>query len=242
MGPPGLGFHRPDGHRKGGPGEVGPRALSAFVLPQVWPARPHLQGGSAGSDIEGGQGTRARRGLFPVATRDAEPGMTTGAQRRDPERAWRRLRENPDYVAHWRASAGPTVREAPPYAFRRQTEADLKAARWNLLAWEDPRHPQWAELFRADVAMVEARVAEPGEHAWRRLLRRAGATFTGLRLLDGALVLKVWRGHETGQIRVIDGAAFDPALSGLEVAMRQGVRARSGWVRIESLERIDFGR
>ena len=90
--------------------------------------------------------------------------------------------------------------------------------------------------------MVEARVAEPGEHAWPRLLRRAGATFTGLRLLDGALVLKVWRDHETGQIRVFDGAAFDPAQSGLEVAMRQGVRARSGWVLVNSLDDIVFRR
>ena len=163
--------------------------------------------------------------------------MTTRAEGRDPERAWRRLRENPDYVADWRASAGPTVREAPPHVIRRQTEADLTAVRWNLLAWEDPRDARWAELFRADVAMVEARAAEPGEHAWPRLLRRAGATFTGLRLLDGALVLKVWRGRETGQIRVIDGAAFDPALSGLEVAMREGAGARGGWARVESLVR-----
>ena len=132
--------------------------------------------------------------------------MTTRARRWDPERSWRRLREDPDYVSDWRASAGPTVCEAPPYAFRRQTEADIEAARWKLLAWENPRHPQWAELFRADVAMVEVRVVVSGAHARRCLLRRAGATFTGLRLLDGALVLKVSRGRETGQIRVLDGA------------------------------------
>ena len=101
--------------------------------------------------------------------------MTPRALGGDAERAWRRLRENPDHVADWRESAGPTVREAPPHAFRRQSAADLKAARWNLLAWEDPRHPRWAELFRADVAMVEARVAEAGEHAWRRLVGRAGS-------------------------------------------------------------------
>ena len=168
--------------------------------------------------------------------------MTTRAEGRDRQRAWRRLRENPDYVADWSASAGPTVREAPPHAFRRQTAADLKAARWNLLAWEDPRHPQWAELFWSDVAMVEARSAQPGEHAWRSLLLRAGATFAGLRLLDGALVLKVRQGRETGQIKVIDGAAFDPVHSGLEVATRQSDRSRSGWVRIASLERLVFGR
>ena len=119
---------------------------------------------------------------------------------------------------------------------------DLEATRWNLLAWEDPRYPQWAELFWADVAMVEARAAEPGEHGWPHLLRRAGATFTGLRLLDGALVLKVSGGRETGQFRVLDGAAFDPALSGLEVATRRGVGARRGWRRVESLEGIVFGR
>ena len=242
MAPTSLTFHHCDGGRKGGPGDVALRVLSVVAFSEVWPVGPHLQGGSGGPDIEGGQGTRGRDALFGVAAQDAEPGMTTKALGRDPERAWRRLRENPDYVAHWRASAGRTVREAPPHGFRRQTEADLTAARWNLLAWEDPRHAQWAELFWADVAMVEVRVAEPGEHAWGRLLRSAGATFTGLRLLDGAVVLKVWRGRETGQIRVIDGAGFDPAHSGLEVAMRQSVRARSGWVRVESLGRFVFGR
>ena len=171
--------------------------------------------------------------------------MATRAKGRDPERALRRLMENPDYVADWRAHAGATVREAPPYVFRRQTEADLKAARWSLLAWEDPRHPQWAGFFRADAPMVETRVAGPGPYArrsWRRLLRRAGATFAGLRLVDGTLVLKVSRGGETGQIKVIDGAAFDPALSGLEVAMRQGGSSPDGWVLVESLDPIVFRR
>ena len=163
--------------------------------------------------------------------------MTTGARDRDPGRAWRRLRSDPDYVADWRAHAGPTVREAPPHAFRRQTEADLKAARWGLLAWEDPRHPQRAELFRSDMAAVEARVAAGGAHAWPRLLRRAGATFTGLRLLDGALLLKVWRGGGTGQVRVIDGAAFDPARSGLEIRTAEG-----GRVRVEDLAGLVFPR
>ena len=81
-------------------------------------------------------------------------------------------------------------------------------------------------------------MAAPGPHIWRRLVLGAGATYTGLRLLDGALVLKVGRGRETGQLRVVDGAAFDPALSGLETAMRRGARARRGWVLMESLDGI----
>ena len=170
--------------------------------------------------------------------------MTAGNEGRDPGQAWRRLMENPDYVADWRAHAGPTVREAPPHVFRRQTEADLAAARWNLLAWEDPHHPQWAAPFRTDVPTVEARVAEPwrdGRYSWPRLLRGAGSRYSGLRLLDGRLVLRVTRGRDTGQIAVIDGAAFDPALSGLQVRAQQGGNARARWVRLRSLERAVFG-
>lgn len=234
-------FHHPEGSRKGGPVDVAPCIVSAIAFAAVRPVRAHPRGGSAGPDIGADRGTCGRYAIFGMAAREVEPGMTTGAQRRNPERAWKRLTESLDYVADWHASAGPTVREVPPHAFRRQSEADLEAARWNLLAWEDPHHPQWPELFRVDVAMVEARAAEPGDHGWPRLVRRAGATFTGLRLLDGALVLKVWRGRETAQIRVIDGAAFNPALSGLEVAMRRGVGERSGWVRVESLVQVVFG-
>ena len=169
--------------------------------------------------------------------------MTAGNEGRDPGQAWQRLMENPDYVADWRAHADPTVREAPPHVFRRQTEADLAAARWNLLAWEDPHHPQWAAPFRTDVPTVEARVAEPwrdGRHSWPRLLRGAGARYSGLRLLDGRLVLRVTRGRETGQIAVIDGAAFDPAQSGLKVRAQREGQPRGRWIRLRSLEAAVF--
>ncbi len=169
--------------------------------------------------------------------------MTATAEGRDPGRAWQRLMENADYIADWRAHAGPTVREAPPHVFRRQAEADLAAARWNLLAWEDPHHPQWAAPFWTDAATVEARAAEPwrdGRHSWPRLLRGAGARYSALRLLDGRLVLRLTRGRETVQIAVIDGAAFDPALSGLEVRSRREEQARARWVRLRSLETAVF--
>jgi len=169
--------------------------------------------------------------------------MSAVAEGREPGEAWRRLMKNPDYVADWRAYAGPTVREPPPHVIRRQTEADLTAARWKLLAREDPHKPQWAVPFWADGATVEARVAEPGRdprHSWPRLLGRAEARFAGLRLLDGRLVLKVSRDRETGQVEVIDGAALDPALSGLEVRSRQAGHARGRWVRLRSLRPIVF--
>ena len=177
--------------------------------------------------------------------RSGAAGMVARAKGRTRDREWRQLTKNPDYVADWRANAGRAPMEPPPYVFRRQTEADLKAERWNLMAWIDPRHPQWAVPFWLDMPTVEARVtgAGPrGEHSWRKLLRGAGARFCGLRMLDGALVLQVSRGRQAGQIRVIDGAGFDPASSGLEAASATGRRARAGWRRIECLEAVVFGR
>ena len=142
-----------------------------------------------------------------------------------------------DYVADWGASAGPTVREAPPYAFRRQSEADLEAARWNLLVWEDPHHPQWAELFWADAVMVEARVTRSARHVWRQLVRRAGATYTGLRLLDGALVLKVSRGQRgRGSSGCSNGARVRPGGERSGGRSAPGPRCAHGWRRVESLE------
>ena len=84
--------------------------------------------------------------------------MNAGAEGRGGRPSWRSLRTDPDYVADWRANAGPPAHEAPPFPFRRQTEADLKAARWNLLAWEDPGCPVRASPFWADAPAVEARV------------------------------------------------------------------------------------
>ena len=75
--------------------------------------------------------------------------MTAGAEVRDGKQAWRLLRTDPDYVADWRAHSAAPVVEAAPFPFRRQTAADLEAARWNLLAWEDPRFPARASSFWA---------------------------------------------------------------------------------------------
>ena len=159
------------------------------------------------------------------------------------ERGWRLLRSNPDYVADWRAHAGPVAHEAPPFPLRRQTVADLGAARWNLLTWEDPRTARHAELFWADVAMIEARavdVESSGGEALSSVVWKSGATFTGLRLRDGGLFIKMARGRAAEQLRVVDGGAFDPARTGLEVAVRAGAPSRSAWVRVDTLDGLVF--
>ena len=66
--------------------------------------------------------------------------MAKAAEIRGPAGDWHALRSNPDYKTDWRAHGGtPSVVESAGFALRTQTEADLKAARWGLLAWEDPR-------------------------------------------------------------------------------------------------------
>ena len=175
-----------------------------------------------------------------ASVRLVESGTNKGATVHGGRRAWRLLRSNPDYVADWRANAGPVMLEAPPFPLRRQSVADLKASRWNLLAWEAPWLKQHGAPFWADVPMLEGRALDTGEaveRTLRRVVVRCGATFWGIRLRDGALVLRVTRGRETEQIRMADGVAFDPWRSGLEIAVPAGA-----WVLVERLDGTVFAR
>ena len=150
-------------------------------------------------------------------------GTNESAKGHDAKRAWRLLVSNPDYVADWRAHGRMVAHDAPPFPLRRQTVADLDAVRWNLLAWEDPWLTRYNWPFWADVPMVEARVVDPaqcGGDALFRIVRDSGATFTGLWLRDGGLIIKVARGRKSEQIRVADASDFDPARSGLEIGGR----------------------
>ena len=133
--------------------------------------------------------------------------------------AWQALRSNPDYRAGWKAHAGAApVLEPAPFPMRVQSEADLMALRWGLLAWEDPRVRNRMTPFRSDVPMVRGDAVEPDGReraALRDLVRGSAASFTGLRLRDGSVVLKVERRRRVEQIMLINGEAFDAARSGL---------------------------
>ena len=67
------------------------------------------------------------------------------------------------------------------------------------------------------------------------IVNKSRAKFTGLRLPDGTLIVKVSRGRRTEQIRVMDGEAFDPARSGLRIRMEFDVFPPSGMERVENL-------
>ena len=91
----------------------------------------------------------------PLMWRTVQASTLKGNQRRYEDELLRAMREampagvkvtvvadrgfgNAHYVADWHAHGGAAVHEAAQFPFRRQTEADLKAAWWKLLVREGP--------------------------------------------------------------------------------------------------------
>ena len=124
------------------------------------------------------------------------------------ERAWRFLKRNPDYNEA-RGRTAPAPQELAPFPLRAQTEADLDAAAWGLLAWEDPEAIGPGSPFWAEAPALEA--VPSRSPAVADLANEPGWRLSGLRLLDGAVVLKVEHGAAAVQLRIVDGAGFDPA-------------------------------
>ena len=128
----------------------------------------------------------------------------------DGARAWQILRRLPAYRYAWRRRRPqPGLPERAPFPVRLQTASDLAAARFGLLAWEDP----FAELgpispFWAVVPMMPAAAgsrATPLEGN----ATAPGLSVAGLRLTDGSLVLKLERGGAAAQFRLAPGAGFE---------------------------------
>ena len=108
--------------------------------------------------------------------------------------AWVFLRRVEAYEAAWLANGAavgvPPAREPGPFPIRVQAAADLEAAEFDLLAWEDPwREDGPASPFWVQSGMVQGQLDRDGE----RLTEMAaeGASVEGLRLLCGDLVVKV---------------------------------------------------
>ena len=123
-------------------------------------------------------------------------------------RAWEFLRRNPGYIE---AESGAPVAavEPAPFPMRVQTAADLEAAPWGLLAWEDPLADGGpASPFWRDAPMPGAAPA-PGARPVAEVLDAPGWRLSGLRLADGGTVLKVEHGGAAVQLMIGDG--FDPA-------------------------------
>ena len=159
--------------------------------------------------------------------------METG----DGIRAWLFLRRVEDYRAAWRAHAGPPAAPGaipePGQAFpiRVQTRADLEAARFDLLAWQDPRGGGGpASPFWVQDGMVEAVVA-PGAEPLAELVAAGGGAVEGLRLLDGGLVLKIEHDGRAVQVLLRDAGPFPPG-AGIELRHPFGLRLPQGMRRL----------
>lgn len=137
--------------------------------------------------------------------------------------AWAVLRRTSEYRDAWAAHAAePGAPEPGPFPVRVQAEADLEAARFEMLAWEDPfaedgpLMPFWRQ--RGMPEAVPDLSAPP-----LAALAGEGGSAAGLRLLDGGLVLKVEHGGAAVQVRVRDAGRF-PDGAGLSVMHRFGLR------------------
>ena len=106
--------------------------------------------------------------------------------------------------------------ETAGFALRTQTEADLNAARWGLLAWEDPRERSKFSPFWIDDKMLQGVVMDATKSAppVTTSMRATGMHASGLRLLDGALVLKWKRWRRVEQVRLAEGDPFDSGRTG----------------------------
>ena len=153
----------------------------------------------------------------------------------DLARAWALLRLGRDYRAAWtehaarpayedgaRPARGEPVPAAEPggqgFPVRIRTEADRIAERdWSLLAWEDPDGDAVSAFF--DVPMLEGEGSTEAPPLLP-MLEAAGARIEGLRLDDGALVLKVEKDAMAVQLRIAGPA---PLMAG------GGVRLVHDW-------------
>ena len=141
-------------------------------------------------------------------------------------RAWLYLRRVPDHEAAWRAQAALPVLpafEPGPFPICIQTETDLEAARFDLLAWEDPYDAQGPASPFWDVSpMVEA-VLEPEAEPLLDLVSAGGGTVEGLRLTGGRLVLRIAGAGVQVQVRLRGSAPF-PEGGGIEIRHSFGLR------------------
>ncbi len=139
--------------------------------------------------------------------------------------AWKILRRSAEYRDAWDTHAAghePVPDERGPFRIRVQSKVDRKAARFGLLAWEDPRR-EWgpASPFWLEDRMPEG-VTEPDAEPLAGLAAEGGFV-AGLRLLSGELVVKLECRGAAVQVLVGDGGPF-PHRAGLRVMHDFGLR------------------
>ena len=126
----------------------------------------------------------------------------------DALRAWRFIRASKAYRDAWaKRLPMPGLPERAPFPVRLQTAADLAAAAWGMAAFEDPYAERPLAPFWMQAGVIDGRVAK-GAPPLARLAAEGGATLSGLRLGDGALMLRIEREGRSVQVRLPRGAVF----------------------------------
>ena len=126
----------------------------------------------------------------------------------DALRAWRFIRASRAYRDAWvKRLPMPGLPERAPFPVRLQTAADLAAMAWGRLAFEDPYAERPLAPFWMHAGVIDGRVA-PDAPPLARLAGEGGAALSGLRLGDGALMLRIEREGRSVQVRLPRGAVF----------------------------------
>ena len=149
----------------------------------------------------------------------------------DPVRAWRFIRASKAYRTAWnRRRPQPGLPErAPPGSedgawvpVRMRSDADDGARRWGMLAWEDPYAERPMAPFWSEAGVVEGLVTYDMPPLVR-LAAEGGASLNGLRLDDGALMLRIERDGRSVLVRVAERDF--PADGGLRLVTVRDVAA-----------------
>ena len=146
----------------------------------------------------------------------------------DAVRAWRFIRASKAYRTAWdRHRPQPGLPERAPFPVRLRTAADAGALAWGMAAWEDP----YAELplapFWVSAGVTDGRVAR-GAAPLVRLAAESGTALTGLRLDDGALMVRIEEPGRSMQVRFPAGTVF-PEDGGLHL-IREVERIEDVWL------------
>ena len=160
------------------------------------------------------------------AASSRRPGEPSAMETGDGAVAWAVLRQIGEYGEAWRrnaAAAGVSAElESGPFRIRIQTEADLEAERFEMLAWEDPLRADGPALpFWRQDGMPEG-LLEAGAEPLVGLVGDRGSV-EGLRLLGGELVLKIEYGGAAVQIRLGNVERF-PGDGGISIRHPFGLR------------------
>ncbi len=147
----------------------------------------------------------------------------------DALRAWRFIGASKAYRNAWkRRRPQPGLPERAPFPVRLQTSADLAAMAWGMAAWEDPHAALPLAPFWARAGVIEGRVTHDTPPLVR-LASEGDATLSGLRLADGALLLRIERPGVSVPVRLPAGTVF-PGDGGLRLVLeREVARIEDVW-------------